>query len=482
MPASDPWTTTPAATVTTRHPTTPAAKATAAVSYPAAVSERSAMVLARTPRGATVLAVHPLAFYLRIDRSWPDPGLLPVVAPGGLRLPNSVVLGSAPPQVGWGVQPGDRVVVGDGEVRLPGATIRRARVWRPVRVPTVDQLPGARVTGVLERLASSQWVAPARHLANAALRGDALSDAVGHTVGAGQGLTPSGDDVLCGLLLALRLAGADDARRCLWSSIRPRLGVHDHRLRGAARGGRRRVCRARRHPAGHGVGGRSRRRAHRAHRAHRALRARRARRARGGRGGPGGPGHRAQLGCRPARWSLRWAGRGAGVAPGRGRARAAYLCPATILEHPHRSDPVTDLVELRTGIYVDSVSLMQVSRQVAAAAGVQAAQVAMATELNLDVLARDGVRGAREASPNDLVVALRAADESGVAAGRAAVDDALAALRSAGASAAGLRRGAAPTDAGPGHRRGRGKPRARVRPGSSRSGRGVRRDRPRGQR
>lgn len=210
MPASQPWTTTPAVTATT--------------SYPAAVSERSAKVLAHRPRGATVLAVHPLAFYLRIDRSRPDPGLLPVVAAGGLRLPNAVVLGSATPQVGWGVQPGDRVVVGDGEIRLPGATIRRARVWRPVRVPTVEQLPGVRVTGVLERLASSQWVVPARHLATAALRGDSLEDAVGHTVGAGQGLTPSGDDVLCGLLLALRLAGAADARRCLWSSVRPRLG------------------------------------------------------------------------------------------------------------------------------------------------------------------------------------------------------------------------------------------------------------------
>ncbi|WP_406831976.1 DUF2877 domain-containing protein [Pedococcus sp. KACC 23699] len=214
MPASDPWTTTPTAEAT----------ATATTSYPAAVSERSAKVLARRPRGATVLAVHPLAFYLRIDRSWPDPGLLPVVAAGGLRLPNAVVLASEPPQVGWGVQPGDRVVVGDGEIRLPGATIRRARVWRPVRVPTVDQLPGVRVTGVLERLASSHWVAPARRLATAALRKDPLGDAVGHTVGAGQGLTPSGDDVLCGLLLALRLAGADDAHRCLWSSIRPRLG------------------------------------------------------------------------------------------------------------------------------------------------------------------------------------------------------------------------------------------------------------------
>lgn len=96
---------------------------------------------------------------------------------------------------------------------------------------------------------------------------------------------------------------------------------------------------------------------------------------------------------------------------------------------------MTDHVELRTGIYVDSVSLMQVSRQVAAATGVDAAQVAMATELNLDVLRGMGFAVPQTSSPNDLVVALRAADDSGVAAGRAAVDEALAALRSAGSSA-----------------------------------------------
>ncbi len=99
---------------------------------------------------------------------------------------------------------------------------------------------------------------------------------------------------------------------------------------------------------------------------------------------------------------------------------------------------MTDHVELRTGVYVDSVSLMQVSRQVAAAPGVDAAQVAMATELNLDVLRGMGFTVPDGSSPNDLVVALRAGDEAGVDAGRAAVDEAITALRSAGASSAGF--------------------------------------------
>lgn len=99
---------------------------------------------------------------------------------------------------------------------------------------------------------------------------------------------------------------------------------------------------------------------------------------------------------------------------------------------------MTDAVEVRRGTYHDSVSLMQVSRQVASAPGVEAAQVAMATDLNLDVIRGMGFEVPDDTRPNDLVVAIRAADETGIEAGRAAVDTALAALRTAGASAGGF--------------------------------------------
>ena len=48
----------------------------------------------------------------------------------------------------------------------------------------------------------------------------------------------------------------------------------------------------------------------------------------------------------------------------------------------------TDHVELRTGAYADSVTLLQVSRQVQQLPGVVTAQVAMATPLNVEVLER----------------------------------------------------------------------------------------------
>ncbi|MBO9520462.1 MAG: FdrA family protein [Nocardioidaceae bacterium] len=85
-------------------------------------------------------------------------------------------------------------------------------------------------------------------------------------------------------------------------------------------------------------------------------------------------------------------------------------------------------VEIRPGAYADSVALLQVSRDVAATPGVTAAQVAMATELNVEVLAGMGFT-LPAASPNDMVVALRLEGESALPAALAAVDAALAAAR-----------------------------------------------------
>jgi FdrA protein len=89
-------------------------------------------------------------------------------------------------------------------------------------------------------------------------------------------------------------------------------------------------------------------------------------------------------------------------------------------------------VELRRGSYHDSVSLLQVSRAVAGTDGVEAAQVAMATELNCEVLRGMGFEVPPDAGPNDLVVALRTVDDRAVASGLAAVERELGALRASG--------------------------------------------------
>ena len=70
----------------------------------------------------------------------------------------------------------------------------------------------------------------------------------------------------------------------------------------------------------------------------------------------------------------------------------------------------SDHVELRTGAYADSVTLLQVSRQVQQLPGVATAQVAMATPLNLEVLERMGFAMPDDATVNHLVVAVRLDD------------------------------------------------------------------------
>ncbi|MFA9430363.1 FdrA family protein [Egicoccus sp. AB-alg2] len=95
---------------------------------------------------------------------------------------------------------------------------------------------------------------------------------------------------------------------------------------------------------------------------------------------------------------------------------------------------MVDHLDIRRGVYADSVSLMQVSRRVADVDGVDGALVAMATELNLELLAGMGFE-ATDAGPNDLVVAVRAADDDVLQAALAELEAALAASRGGGAAA-----------------------------------------------
>lgn len=83
-------------------------------------------------------------------------------------------------------------------------------------------------------------------------------------------------------------------------------------------------------------------------------------------------------------------------------------------------------VDVRPGTYRDSVTLMSVSRAAGAVNGVEAALVAMATELNLGFLEQMGFTAAPPTTgPNALLVALRAVDEAALSRGLEAVDAAL---------------------------------------------------------
>ena len=93
-----------------------------------------------------------------------------------------------------------------------------------------------------------------------------------------------------------------------------------------------------------------------------------------------------------------------------------------------------EFVDIRRGAYYDSVTLMQVSATIAATPGITAAQVAMGTELNLEVLAGMGFTVPAGVGVNDIVVALQGDSQQAVTAGLDAVDATLTALTSAARS------------------------------------------------
>lgn len=129
-------------------------------------------VLTGPTRKGSVLAVTGRALFLDVDGD-----VLALLAPGAVRLPVGVLVGEAQFAVAARLAPGAPVRVGAGGLHLAGLDLRVVR-WCESRVPAV---PGLRAAG-------------ARF-------------AVRDLVGLGPGLTPAGDDLLCGALAALAACG-----------------------------------------------------------------------------------------------------------------------------------------------------------------------------------------------------------------------------------------------------------------------------------
>lgn len=187
----------------------------------AAVSRLSEAMLAGEPRSARVAAVFSTALYLLVEAgSSPDRAqLLPILAPGALLLPHAVRLAEAPP-IGWGLERGQQVSVGGGAVLLPELSVRIVRTWAPARVraqgPLGAEMPAGEEAPVgVERTTPGDALAVERVLVEALSAGpthamalaeqalDVAADRAAWTTlaGAGPGLTPSGDDAICGVLL-----------------------------------------------------------------------------------------------------------------------------------------------------------------------------------------------------------------------------------------------------------------------------------------
>lgn len=178
---------------------------------PGAGSPLTRAVLTGPSRPGLVLASFPNALYLSVGEHHE---VLPVLASDALMLPTGTRLSAPGRDVVWGVAPGESVTIGQSGIRLPHWRVRVAREWRPERVRALARLPEPGLLSELADLLACHASAPelmdqAAAVCRAARLGDdvALRRGVRHLLGSGQGLTPSGDDVLCAVLLVLVGAG-----------------------------------------------------------------------------------------------------------------------------------------------------------------------------------------------------------------------------------------------------------------------------------
>jgi hypothetical protein len=174
---------------------------------PGAASPLTIALLEGPSRPALVLATFPTALYLLASAHHE---VLPVLASDALLLPTGVRLSTAGRDLDWGVEPGDTVTIGRSGIRLPGWRIRCVREWRPSRVHAVPNLADPALLAALADTLSRHVRTPelmdqATDVCRAARSGDdaEVRRRTRELIGAGQGLTPSGDDALCAVLLVL---------------------------------------------------------------------------------------------------------------------------------------------------------------------------------------------------------------------------------------------------------------------------------------
>jgi hypothetical protein len=189
-----------------------ARRETDAVLVTGAASTAVRRVLDGPRRDARVLAAFRLACYLELSGP-AEPRVLALITARAVRLPNALVLPDGTPL--YGLQPGAYGQVGAGVVAAGPVLAGAARWWDPVPVlsPVTPEALDHRVAH-LDAVRTASERRPGLTPSDGpgplttACATDALADAVEQSeriVGLGPGLTPSGDDFLCGLLLALRL-------------------------------------------------------------------------------------------------------------------------------------------------------------------------------------------------------------------------------------------------------------------------------------
>lgn len=178
-------------------------------------------VLGSPRRPARVLAVFPVGVYLEVDTEV-QPSVIAVVTGAATRLPNSVLPACPLPDL----TVGDEAAVGERVIDLGPLRLSVRRWWDPA--PPLGRLEPDRLRDAAVLLRDPPGAGLAGHGAVdllaascAAGRLPGMVTAAERLVGLGPGLTPSGDDVLAGLLVALRHLGtAARAGRAVWLADR----------------------------------------------------------------------------------------------------------------------------------------------------------------------------------------------------------------------------------------------------------------------
>lgn len=173
-------------------------------------------------RACRVIASFPVATYVEVP-GVPEPRVVALVTSGAVRLPNAVLLAGDRTAPGAGAAPlpvvkvGACGSVGGGGLTVAGLHVQVRRWWDPA--PVLGPISAARLaagTDRLQRICADSPRGPGlsgcdgpAELARRCVAGDlpGAVEAAERIVGLGPGLTPSGDDMLAGLLLALRLLG-----------------------------------------------------------------------------------------------------------------------------------------------------------------------------------------------------------------------------------------------------------------------------------
>lgn len=171
-----------------------------------AASTALAPLLAGDARTGEVLAVFDSVTYLGLGHD-----LLAIEAADGLRLPCAVLLPVATADRPFtAVRVGDPVLVRADEVVAGPLTVELVRRWRPRRARTTDgydagslRLLDSTLPPLAEEVSSAAAdLQTALHAGSSDSRD--LDVATRDMLGLGGGLTPEGDDVLVGMLVALR--------------------------------------------------------------------------------------------------------------------------------------------------------------------------------------------------------------------------------------------------------------------------------------